>query len=88
MEVFREHVWINPFWEDEVDEVVELMSADRVLFGSDWPHAEGLVHPLDYLADVAHLDETARDKIMRGNVVELTDAPPELSRLSAHLRHG
>ena len=76
VEVFREHVWINPFWEDEVDQVVELMSAERVLFGSDWPHAEGLVLPLDYLADVAHLDETARNQIIRGNVVELTELRP------------
>ena len=42
---FREHVWINPFWEDDVDEVVELMGADRVIFGSDWPHIEGLPEP-------------------------------------------
>ena len=76
VEVFREHVWINPFWEDEVDDVVEAMGPDRVLFGSDWPHAEGLVHPLDYLADVAHLDEAARDRIMRTNVMELTELRP------------
>ena len=37
---FRRHVWINPFWEDDLDEVVELMGADRVIFGSDWPHIE------------------------------------------------
>ena len=30
VEMFRRHVWINPFWEDDVDEVVELMGADRV----------------------------------------------------------
>ena len=42
VETFRRHVWINPFWEDDVDEVVELMGADRVIFGSDWPHIEGM----------------------------------------------
>ena len=30
VETFRRHVWINPFWEDDVDEIVELMGADRV----------------------------------------------------------
>ena len=41
-ETFRRNVWINPFWEDDVHEVVELMGADRVIFGSDWPHIEGM----------------------------------------------
>ena len=30
VETFQRHVWINPFWEDDVNEVVELMGADRV----------------------------------------------------------
>ena len=37
---FRRNVWINPFWEDDVEEVVDLMGDDRVIFGSDWPHIE------------------------------------------------
>ena len=37
VDTFRRHVWINPFWEDDVHEVVDLMGADRVLFGSDLP---------------------------------------------------
>ena len=45
---FRRNVWINPFWEDDVNEIVELMGADRVIFGSDWPHIEGMPRPLDY----------------------------------------
>ena len=32
------------------------MGADRVIFGSDWPHIEGMPEPLDYLRDVAHFD--------------------------------
>ncbi len=45
---FRRHVWINPFWEDDVDEIVDLMGDDRVIFGSDWPHIEGLPEPTDW----------------------------------------
>ena len=45
VETFRRHIWINPFWEDDVYEIVELMGADRVIFGSDWPHIEGLPEP-------------------------------------------
>ena len=28
VEVFRRHVWINPFWEDDLASVVEWMGAD------------------------------------------------------------
>ncbi|MBP7594428.1 MAG: amidohydrolase family protein, partial [Candidatus Microthrix subdominans] len=71
VETFRRHIWINPFWEDDVDDVIELMGADRVIFGSDWPHIEALPRPLDYLADVAHLDEVTRRKVLLDNVTEL-----------------
>src|SRR5262245_30539719 len=60
VDVFRHHVWINPFWEDDIDQVVEHMGADRVLFGSDWPHIEGMPMPLDYLVELKAQDEEAR----------------------------
>ena len=56
VEIFRRHVWINPFWEDDVEELVDLVGVDRILFGSDWPHAEGLVHPLDYRSEIKMFD--------------------------------
>jgi predicted TIM-barrel fold metal-dependent hydrolase len=76
VETFRRHVWINPFWEDDVHEVIELMSPDRVIFGSDWPHAEGLVSPLDYIAELKSFDTGVQDKIMRDNAVTLTALEP------------
>jgi hypothetical protein len=76
-ETFRRHVWINPFWEDDVREVVALMGADRVLFGSDWPHIEGLEKPLDYLAELAPFDAAAQRRILRDNALEL-NAPHQL----------
>ena len=74
--LFRTHVWINPFWEDDVNEVVQLMGADRVIFGSDWPHIEGMPEPLDYLRDVAHFDPKTKRKILRDNSVELNTLRP------------
>ena len=57
VETFKRNIWINPFWEDDVDEVVECMGADRVLFGSDWPHIEGMQQPLDYLPELKAFDD-------------------------------
>jgi hypothetical protein len=72
LEVFRRHVWINPFWEDDLASVVEWMGADRVLFGSDWPHIEGLPQPLDYVTETKVLDDSQRRKVLHDNVRELS----------------
>jgi predicted TIM-barrel fold metal-dependent hydrolase len=76
VETFRRHVWINPFWEDDVDEVVELMGADRVIFGSDWPHIEGMPRPLDYVAELKALDDDAQRLVMRDNARALNERRP------------
>jgi predicted TIM-barrel fold metal-dependent hydrolase len=67
VELFREHVWMNPFWEDNVYEVIELMGADHVIFGSDWPHIEGIPTPLDYLEEVEDLNHDDLQLVMRDN---------------------
>ena len=46
LDVFHRNVWVNPFWEDSVTGLVDLIGADRVCFGSDYPHPEGLDDPL------------------------------------------
>jgi len=75
-ETFRRNVWINPFWEDDVYEVVRLMGADRVIFGSDWPHIEGMPQPLDYVTELKELDEAAQRLILRDNAMELNTRRP------------
>ena len=74
--LFREHVWINPFWEDDLREVIELMGPERVIFGSDWPHIEGMPQPLDYLSDLVKFDAATQKKILRENTVALTRPRP------------
>jgi predicted TIM-barrel fold metal-dependent hydrolase len=76
VELFRRHVWINPFWEDDIVEIVGLMGADRVLFGSDWPHIEGMPAPLDYLVEVKDLDPADRRRVLLDNALELQTPRP------------
>ncbi len=76
VETFRRHVWVNPFWEDHVDDVIASCGADRVIFGSDWPHIEALPNPLDYVAEVAHLDEPTQKRILADNVAALNQLQP------------
>ena len=42
---FIDHCWVAPFVEDDVDDLARFLPVDRILFGSDWPHAEGLAQP-------------------------------------------
>ena len=71
-EVFREHFFVCPFFEDDPIELAEAIGTGRVLFGSDWPHPEGLAEPLEF-ADklIAHLPDDAIDRVMFDNVAEL-----------------
>lgn len=41
VEQFKRHVWVNPFHEEDMTGLIDLIGADRVLFGSDYPHPEG-----------------------------------------------
>jgi predicted TIM-barrel fold metal-dependent hydrolase len=76
VEAFRRHVWINPFWEDDVEETVELMGGDRVVFGSDWPHIEGMPSPLDYTVELKPFDDDTRRRILLDNASELNALQP------------
>jgi len=71
-ETFLRNFWICPFFEEDPIELAELIGYDRVLFGSDWPHPEGLEAPLDFadkLIGVASESDTR--KVMRANVAGL-----------------
>jgi predicted TIM-barrel fold metal-dependent hydrolase len=76
VETFRKNIWINPFWEDDVNETAALMGTDRVVFGSDWPHIEGMPQPLDYVDELEQFSDADRRKILLTNALELTTPQP------------
>lgn len=76
VETLRRHWWINPFWEDDVYQVAAVMGTDRVLFGSDWPHIEGMPAPLDYVTELKAFDAADRKRILLDNVTELNTLRP------------
>lgn len=68
---FKRQVWIAPYYEDDLADLIEVMGSEKVLFGSDWPHAEGLFDPVSYVKEIDFLDEATQDKIMRTNMAGL-----------------
>ena len=70
-EIFRRHVWVSPFHEEDVPALAEVIGADRVLFGSDFPHAEGLAEPRDFVESLAGMSDADVRRIMRDNLHDL-----------------
>jgi predicted TIM-barrel fold metal-dependent hydrolase len=73
---FVEHCWVAPFVEDSVPSLAEHLPVERILFGSDWPHAEGLGSPRDFFKNVEEFSIEDQDKIMWANARHLTLAMP------------
>ena len=71
VEVFKRQVHISPFWEEDLGELADLIGVDRVLFGSDYPHPEGLAKPASYVEELSGLPEESVRKIMGGNLARL-----------------
>lgn len=69
--IFKRHVWVSPWPEEDVPGLTGLIGVDQVIMGSDWPHAEGNVAPADYVAGLDGLDAAAKKRIMRENALEL-----------------
>lgn len=70
-EIFREHVWVVPFFEDDVDSLVDAIGIDHVLFGSDYPHPEGPAEPREYFNHLKKYSTADQRKIMRTNTAGL-----------------
>jgi predicted TIM-barrel fold metal-dependent hydrolase len=75
VEVFKRNIYISPFWEDDLPALAELIGDDHVLFGSDYPHPEGLAEPRSYVGELEGAPEPTIRKIMGGNMARLMNVP-------------
>jgi predicted TIM-barrel fold metal-dependent hydrolase len=71
-DMFIEHCWVAPFVEESVDELARHLPAERILFGSDWPHGEGFPQPKDFFENVANFSIDDQRRIMYQNAHDLT----------------
>jgi len=68
---FKRHFWMHPFHEEDPRELVRLLGADHVVFGSDFPHIEGLADPLSWEEELRGLPTEEIRQIMGGNMMQL-----------------
>jgi predicted TIM-barrel fold metal-dependent hydrolase len=80
VDVIKRNIYISPFWEEDLGALAELIGEDHVLFGSDYPHPEGLGDPATYLDELAGLSEDRIRKIMGGNLARLMNVDDAVAR--------
>jgi predicted TIM-barrel fold metal-dependent hydrolase len=76
LEQIRRSVWVTPYYEDDLHALADLIGVERILFGSDWPHGEGLAEPTDFAKELSGFDAADVRKIMRANALDLLGAQP------------
>jgi len=76
VEACKRCIWVSPFHEDDIAELIDVLGADHLIFGSDFPHPEGLAEPCSY---VDHLPPGLSDDvvagIMGGNLADIMRVP-------------
>ncbi len=75
-ETFRKHIFVAPFYEEKIDELAELIGVSNVLFGSDYPHPEGLAEPIAFLGELAGMSSQDQQRIMSSNLKALLEGSP------------
>ena len=64
-----------PFYEDNLAVLKDVLGVEHLLFGSDWPHAEGLANPLSFVDDLKGFTEPEVRAIMHDNAAGLSRSP-------------
>ncbi|MBW8824901.1 MAG: amidohydrolase family protein, partial [Acidobacteria bacterium] len=68
-EIFREHFVVAPYPEENVQRVVAEIGIEPIVFGSDFPHGEGLAYPGKYAAaQLGGFSDADVKRIMRDNL--------------------
>jgi predicted TIM-barrel fold metal-dependent hydrolase len=70
-DTFKKNFWMHPFHEEDPRDLIKLLGADHVIFGSDFPHIEGLADPISWAEEVSGLDGATLRKVMGGNMMDL-----------------
>jgi predicted TIM-barrel fold metal-dependent hydrolase len=68
-EIFRRQFVVAPFPEENVERVVAEVGIEPIVFGSDFPHGEGLAYPSEYVGEqLKTFGDDEKRAIMRDNL--------------------
>ncbi|PPJ13174.1 amidohydrolase [Nocardia nova] len=71
VEAVKRSIHVSPFWEEDLQAIADLIGVENVLFGSDYPHPEGLAEPARYINEIKDMPLANQEKIMGGNLAKL-----------------
>ena len=70
-EVFKRNIYVHIFHEPDPQGLLDLgIPADHLMFGSDFPHPEGMADPLGYSEVVEGLAQDTQELIMGGTLAQ------------------
>ncbi len=67
------NLYISPFWEDDIQALGKYLPADHIVFGSDYPHPEGLADPVSYVEHLVGLSDQEVSDFMGATLTSLID---------------
>jgi predicted TIM-barrel fold metal-dependent hydrolase len=74
LDTVRKHLWVTPYLEEDLRALADLIGVECILFGSDWPHGEGVPQPMDFAKELSAFSEAEVRRILRENCLELLGA--------------
>ena len=72
VEQVQKQVWVSPYYEDDLEELRDSLGATQMIFGSDYPHAEGLADPKSFVDDLPTFSDAEIRLVMRENGLALS----------------
>ncbi len=74
LDVLRTNVWVSPYYEEDLPALADTIGVGHILFGSDWPHGEGLAEPLHFTKELTGFDDDDVRRILRDNALDYLGA--------------
>lgn len=69
--LFRRHVRVSPYFEEDIVRLTEALGDEAILAGSDFPHPEALARPMEFADHLQGLPAASVRRIMRDNTADL-----------------
>jgi predicted TIM-barrel fold metal-dependent hydrolase len=74
IQTFTKHFWVAPFEDEDITSLAALIGVERIMFGSDFPHTDGLADPVTFTDGLKGFDAQDVRKIMSDNAHGLLGA--------------
>jgi predicted TIM-barrel fold metal-dependent hydrolase len=71
MAVLRRNIFLHVFHDPNPVELISMIGVENCMFGSDFPHPEGLRDPLAFSEEITSMPPEDQERVMGGNLARL-----------------